>query len=243
MLDDLKRINWGAPWLATYRALGLRVSAACEGTPNLATALNQTAAEHGLDVPHFVEQSALPPDEAYEAFIFSTGSVPTRDNLHDFFNGLVWLHEPKLKRRLNELQAAEIERHGVQAERGAVRDALTLFDENAALLSAPPMLWQALKDKDWQRLFVEHRGLWSEAKLQIFGHALLEKLVTPRKAHTAHVWCAGPNLSAPSFARKAFAPLPVLGVPGWCADNEHLEFYQDARVFRPPSAPSVSAQV
>jgi hypothetical protein len=50
------------------------------------------------------------PGQAYEAHIFQTRSVPTRDNLHDFFNGLVWLAFPQAKRRLNALQAAEIER-------------------------------------------------------------------------------------------------------------------------------------
>jgi hypothetical protein len=37
------------------------------------------------------------------------------------------------------------------------------------------------------RLFVTQRELWAEARLLLFGHALLEKLVTPRKPITAHV--------------------------------------------------------
>jgi hypothetical protein len=27
----------------------------------------------------------------------------------------------------------------------------------------------------------------------------------------------------------------VLGIPGWCARNEHFSFYDDAQVFRPVS--------
>jgi len=42
--------------------------------------------------------------------------------------------------------------------------------------------------KDWQRLFVDLRPLWCQAHLVLFGHALLEKLVVPRKSITAHVY-------------------------------------------------------
>jgi hypothetical protein len=49
------------------------------------------------------------------------------------------------------------------------------------VLDAPPALWEALVARDWHALFVTRRALWSEARLLVFGHALLEKLVTPRK--------------------------------------------------------------
>jgi hypothetical protein len=129
-----------------------------------------------------------------------------------------------------------------------VRDALTVLDENAAFLLAPPPLWQALEARDWQRLFIELRPLWSQAQLVLFGHALLEKLVSPRKPITAHVyraqlamgslaeldaWVAA-DLSTAKLAAKPFIPLPVLGVPGWWAQNEEFSFYDDPRVFRPP---------
>lgn len=143
----------------------------------------------------FVSQATLPNGEPYEAFIARTGCVPTRDNAHDLFNGLVWLRFPRIKRRLNWLHAAEITRDGVGCTRGAVRDALTLFDENAALWAPPAELADALARRDWHRLFVTHRPLWRTAPLILFGHALLEKLVLPRKAITAHAWLvsAEPN--------------------------------------------------
>ena len=171
--------------------------------------------------------------------------MPTRDNLHDFFNGLVWLRHPRTKRHLNALQAAEIARHGIGATRGPLRDALTLFDENGAVLDAPPELWRALLARDWQGLFVTHRDLWREARLRIFGHALLEKLVAPRKGLTAHVLrlpagasCAGDAALAAALdpahlAAKPFVPLPVLGVPGWWPQNSNFCFYDDSDVFRP----------
>jgi hypothetical protein len=187
---------------------------------------------------------------AYEQFIFESGRVPTRDGLHDFFNGLCWLRFPKTKLRLNVLQAAQIAHTGIQPVRGPARDALTVFDENAAFLQAPDALWNALLAKDWQTLFVTHRDLWADARLVLFGHALMEKLVAPRKAITAHVyrvltdgrdlsdvdaWMAA-DLSAEKLAAKPFAHLPVLGVPGWWPANEAPEFYADASVFRPVKA-------
>jgi Protein of unknown function (DUF3025) len=193
----------------------------------------------------FVEQAALPAGEAYEAFIARTACVPTRSNLHDFFNGLAWHLHPALKRRLNELQAAQIGRASTGAPRGALRDALTLFDENGALLQAPTVLVDALRQRDWQALFVTHRAAWADARLELFGHALIEKLVRPRKAITAHAWLVPGGAGSPAswlagvldaerVQGTCFLPLPVFGVPGWWAANEAAAFYADAAVFRPP---------
>jgi hypothetical protein len=188
----------------------------------------------------FVPQSTLPAGMPFEAFAHASASVPTRENLHDFFSGLVWLSQPALKRRLNELQAAEIARHGVGPRRGAARDALTRFDESGALLHAPPSLWAALRARDWATLFVGRRADWQQARLQIVGHALLEQLATaPRKALTAFVWAAdGEPATAPvsAWAGRPFLPLPVLGVPGWWPANADPGFYGDTAVFRPAKA-------
>jgi Protein of unknown function (DUF3025) len=184
----------------------------------------------------FVPASELPAGEAYEAFIARTGCVPTRENLHDHFNRLVWHRHPRIKQRLNQLQAAEIAACGIGTTRGALRDALTLFDENGALWpNPPPAMVQALRARDWQALFVTHRALWQDHGFQIFGHALLEQLATaPRKGLTAHVLLADPlQLSAAQWAAKPFCPMPVLGVPGWWPANEDPAFYADSKVFRP----------
>lgn len=126
--------------------------------------------------------------------------------------------------------------------RGRLRDALTLFDENAAVLQAPAVLVEALRARNWRALFIEHRSQWRSARLALFGHALLEKLMQPRKAITAHVWLVedlsdeaiASSLTPARLAAKDFLPLPVLGVPGWWRDNENPSFYDDADVFRPP---------
>lgn len=237
-------IDWERAWLRPWRARGQRVAQAAAGGMALHQALN---AEHAAPV-RFVAQSELPAGQAYEHYIFHDGCCPTREGLHDFFNGLCWMNFPQTKKKLNQLQAAEIEAAGIGSVRGPVRDALTLFDENAAFLQAPDALWAALVAKDWQRLFLDLRPVWQQARLQLFGHALLEKLVAPRKAITAHVyrvqadtdsvaaidaWVAQ-DLSAAKLAGKPFAPLPVLGVPLWWPANEDPAFYADAQVFRPP---------
>jgi hypothetical protein len=139
----------------------------------------------------FVPQSELPKGQAYEAFIHAHQRIPTRDNLHDFFNGLCWLRFGRSKRRLNQLQAQDIARQGVTQQRGALRDALTVFDENAILLQAPDGLWQALSARDWPSLFVHQRHQWAQARVEVFGHALLEKLVQPYVAITGHAWRVG----------------------------------------------------
>ena len=244
-------VNWSQPWLSPWRDIGAKILASTGPGLALHEALNQAA-----DAPvRFVPQSALPADEAYESYIFNHHECPTREGLHDFFNGLCWLHFPRTKQRLNQLQAAEIANAGVQQLRGPVRDALTVFDENAAFLMAPQPLWDALEARDWKTLFIDLRPLWAEAQLVLFGHALLEKLVSPRKAITAHVYRAQPaiefvanydfldlaaldawvsdDLSAGKLAGKPFVPLPVLGVPGWWPENENFCFYDDSHVFRP----------
>jgi hypothetical protein len=240
-------IDWAAPWLADWRTLGEPIA------QQVVTGIPQTQALNAVrrSPLRFVPQAELPVAAAYESHIFDTGCVPTREGLHDFFNGLCWMHFPLVKRRLNQLQAGAIAAAGVGQVRGPLRDALTLFDENAALLQAPDALWQALLARDWSRLFVNLRPLWAQARLVLPGHALLEKLVQPYKSITAHVWrepvpltlgedinawdhWLAPRLDPDTLAHKPFTPLPVLGVPGWWAVNEEPGFYDDVGVFRPP---------
>lgn len=250
-------IDWSRPWLAPFAATAEPIVCAHDWR----VMLNALAAKQGLQnhrgLPiHFVPQASLPRDIAYEAFISATGDVPTRDNLHDFFNALVWLTFPQIKARLNALQAAEIARSGSLAtNRGNLRDAATIFDENAALLVVrDTAMIDALRMHDWYEVFIRRRrefGLHCEVWL--FGHALMEKLVTPYKAITAHTWAiiaeekyfnlplCGRRLwvdeivaqqLAEGLATTAFTPLPVLGVPGWW-EGQGEAFYADQAVFRP----------
>jgi Protein of unknown function (DUF3025) len=254
---------WLEPWWNPWRAVGQRVAARVLAGARVCDALN--AEQRALSV-QFVPQTALPDGVAYETFIFESDQVPTRENLHDFFNGLAWLVFPHTKRRLNALQYGALSAGGVQPTRGALRDALTLFDENAAIwpcaggaasataatANAAIALHSALRAKQWRRAFIDLRTQWQINPPVLFGHALLEKLVTPYKSITAHVYIAqsatnnilvsdldtalAAQLSPAALALKPFIPLPVLGVPGWWAANEDPAFYDDAQVFRAPRA-------
>jgi hypothetical protein len=248
----LAEIDWSQPWFAPWRELGEPTAQLALKQQSVAEALNtlQTNLPLGdANEVKFVPQSALPEGQAYEDFIFKTAQVPTRDGLHDFFNGLCWHRFPLAKRRLNQLQAAEIEAQGVRATRGPVRDALTLFDENVVLMHAPDEVWAALQARDWLKLFVDFREQWQQVHLVLFGHALVEKLVTPYKSITGHVYRVSnevnphdeaaldawlvQDLQPAKLATKPYEPLPVLGIPGWCAANAERVFYEDVNVFRP----------
>jgi hypothetical protein len=238
---SLPAIAWAAPWLAPYRALGEPLEAAVRAGATVADALNQAVARlvapPRLDAGwlRFVPQSALPAGEAYEAFIHRSAGVPTRDNLHDFFNGLVWLHLAPLKRALNRLQAAQIAHSGIGQVRGATRDALTLFDENGGLLRLPEDLRRALAQRRWGELFIAGRSQWPADGLLVVGHALLEQLaIAPRKGLTAHTLAEDPlHWVASDWAAKPFLPLPISGVPDWWSGQGEAGFYADAGVFRP----------
>lgn len=218
------------PWLARLSPWLSQLSS--EGP--VADRLNALA---GAGHPRFVPQSDLPSGTAYETHIATTGCVPTRDNLHDLFNGLIWLSHTPLKRRLNELHARALRAEPpAPGRRGPLRDALTLFDENGAVWADPdPVLLQAWRARDWTALFVTHRARWHDQRVEIIGHALLEQLaVSPRKGLTAHV-LAGIDpltLETPQWADKPFLPLPVLGIPGWWPHQEEPDFYVDPKVFR-----------
>ena len=231
--------------------------------PQTKPALNNQA--HTL---RFVSQNALPEGEAYESFIGTTGNIPTRDNLHDLFNGSIWLTFPKTKALLNYYHMLEINQQGIGASRGRVRDTITVFDENGAILvTADASIGKALVDFDWQASLVAPRDKWdkpkqsnnhSQAAVYIFGHALLEKLLQPRKALCAHSIVINVTqdffalslserishldkraadymealLSQLDVTPRKLSPLPILGVPHYWAENANSSFYDDSQVFR-----------
>lgn len=260
----LTQIDWTRPWYASIEHAAERIV----GRHDWLAALNERCRElslvnqRGLPL-RFVHHTLLPDDIAYETYINETGQIPTRANLHDVFNALVWLSFPNIKRTLNALQAAQIANHGINQTRGAARDAATIFDENAALLVVTDSTQSrdvvaALHGQHWQRVFVDQRSAFdNHLAVWIFGHALMEKLATPYKAITAHLWVViaaqeffskAPqaqrewldahisaqlqSISATHFTTSCFTPLPVLGVPGWWP-NQGPAFYDDAAVFRP----------
>lgn len=238
-------IDWAAPWLADWRAVGEPMAQRVAAGMAPAQALNEAARAPVV----FVPQALLPEGQAYEDFIHRTGQVPTREGLHDFFNALCWMHFPLAKRQLNRMQAGEIARQGVGQVRGPVRDAATVFDENAWLIQPSDALWAALTAHRWREALVGMRDQWALTRMWAFGHAALEKLVQPYKSITVHLWRVpldvppaqidawlAADLTAEKLSGKPFSPLPMLGVPGWWPDNADPAFYDDASVFRPRRA-------
>ena len=245
------------------RGLEKQADGSQQPLPQTKPALNNQA-----QTLRFVSQDALPEGEAYESFIGATGNIPTRDNLHDLFNGSIWLTFPKTKALLNYYHMLEITAQGIGASRGRVRDTITVFDENGAILvTAEPSIGEALVGFDWQGSLIEPREQWespkqldenSQAAVYVFGHALLEKLLQPRKALCAHSivihvtqdFFALPLserighldqkvtdyiealLSRPDVTPRKLSPLPILGVPHFWADNANPNFYDDSQVFR-----------
>lgn len=261
MTAFLQQVDWHRPWLAPVRLRAEQILA----SGNWRQALNAAAMAmnlrnfRGLPI-QFVPQSALPSGTAYEAFIGETGAVPTRTNLHDFFNALVWLTFPRTKVQLNCLQAAEIANLAASGQsrsdqRGKLRDGATIFDENAAFfVTALPSMAANLRAHAWDVLFLEQRAVFqTQAEVCLFGHALMEKLVNPYKAITAHAWTVivdqdfflkSPDARyalideiiaaqiANGLATSDFSHLPILGVPDWWQSQDRA-FYADTSVFRP----------
>ncbi len=249
-------ICWQAPWFAPFSESGavLAKSGDWIAEANHLAAMRRLTNYRGLPI-RFIPQSALPDGAGYEAHIAETGEVPTRDNLHDFFNALAWLHFPRTKQALNALHARAFDQPVKAGTRGRQRDAATLFDENAALFIADSEhRLTALREHRWAEVL--HRdapAFTKDCKVMLFGHALLEKLVSPYKSLTAHVWtvCVEPDwwqqdeaarradidhrvseAISSGFTSADFCHLPVLGVPGWWPGQD-ADFYADSAVFRP----------
>jgi len=192
--------DWSQPWFDAVRgglravgadALGGRWQACLEW-------LDACAIERGLvnengQPLRFVDARSVHA-QAYEEHIWRTGQVPTRTGAsgawHDLLNALVWLAFPATKARLNRLQAQAIAAHGIGSRRGGLRDAATLFDENAVLfVTRDPDFAGALRRFEWRALFVDGRQRFARDVHVIgFGHALLDKLRRPYKAVCAHAW-------------------------------------------------------
>lgn len=220
----------------------------------------RTASGHTL---RFVDQSRLPPGQAYEAFIYETGQVPTRAEgegaVHDLYNALMWLRWPLSKAALNALHVRALRAESVDcrtsddsldrvgSRRGALRDRLTLFDESGLVwVCADESINEALRGFRWHELFVARRAsLQTALTARVFGHAILQKLERPYKAITAHALILPLSRTestmdldvqlAGLLAQEwpGLCPLPVLGLPGWSPENQDPGFYADPKIFRP----------
>ncbi len=276
--DALVALDWSQPWLRPFAPHGPQVVEAAlqahRRGDSMAAALNSALQPATWPFAiEFVADSALEMGETagfglnhgaaavaanphrlgYEAQVHQRRQVPLRDGLHDFFNALIWWRWPRLKAQLNALHVQHDA--GPQRPRGAVRDALTLLDENGAVVLGPEgvraELHRLQAQRDWLGLLWDRRALWAHAQVQVLGHALLEQLCTePRLNLIAHVWwpalpraADGPAdtglaqaAATQTWAPKPFVPLPVRGLPSWSVQAEQRDFYLRHDIFRPAPA-------
>ncbi len=194
---------------------------------------------------------------SYEGRLYARGELEFRErSWHDLFNVLVWLAFPLAKAALNARHRAA---PAMARGRGPVRDALTLFDESGMIvLSADEGLLEMIRGFRWKELFWARRARVVDGMLFLpFGHALCEKALAPYRGITGRclLFRAGPeilrlpaaeclrrmdarvagHLADPETMQRTreLAPLPLLGIPGWCADNRQETYYDDRDQFRP----------
>lgn len=208
------------------------------------------------------EYGRLPFEKQYEPRCYLKGEVPTREhNWHDLLNALVWLTFPKAKAAINarHYQALMEASDETSSQRGAVRDMNTLFDESGVVVACADVeLAALLRDFRWKELFWQRRAQ-AQARMgfYLFGHGLYEKTMRPYVGLTGQglllpveqaffTWhqarqlahldgLVADYLSTPEYCRstRELTPVPLLGVPGWAADNERADYYDNIRYFRP----------
>lgn len=207
------------------------------------------------------EQGRLGFESQYEPRCYLNGEVQTRENnWHDLFNALVWLTFPKSKAAINTRHYQALKSvHDGHSQRGKVRDMATLLDESGVIVvSANKALSGLLNAFQWKELFWQRRlQVQEEMGFYVFGHGLYEKALQPYVGMTAqglvldvesaffglplsdrlaHVdQRVAEYLANPEHCRstRELQPVPLLGVPGWCADNEQAAYYDNTAYFRP----------
>jgi len=203
----------------------------------------------------------VPEPEAryYEQIIFEDKTIPTRShNWHDFYNACIWRLFPQTKRQLNVLHMHDIAQYGV-SPRTPRRDRITHFDECGVVLAySSGVVPELLMQHQWLEAFYEQRAAWGNTvRAFVFGHANYEMLMRPHIGLTGKwlgvevseaFWQASLSeqyqlldaqvanyaSSEQSFmVKQHLNPLPLLGIPGWWAENQHEQFYHNRDYFRP----------
>jgi len=201
-------------------------------------------------------------EEKHEARVRLAGELQVRErNWHDLFNVLTWLAFPRAKAALNarHYAALEVQRAAGEGNRGPEQDALTLFDEGGIVVASDDAdLLALLRDWRWKELFWGNRARLPERmRFLLFGHALYEKALQPFIGITGRgilLRAESRLLAAPAASlldaldtriaehisdpgrfstTRELAVVPILGVPGWCADNEREDYYDNLDYFRP----------
>ena len=198
----------------------------------------------------------------YEPRCYLSGEVQTRpDNWHDLFNALVWLTFPNAKAAINarHYQALTHVADSTDSQRGRVRDMATLLDESGVIVVCASLeLAELLRTFQWKELFWQQREQVRAAMgFYIFGHGLYEKALQPYVGMTGQglvlqvsadffSWTLAAQLSnldervaeylnnpGHCLTPRELHPVPLLGVPGWEAENNNAAYYDNTSYFRP----------
>lgn len=147
---------------------------------------------------------------------------------------------------------------GMSGGRGSTRDTSTLLDESGVIVvCADAELARLLRDFQWKELFwVRREQVRSSMGFYLFGHGLYEKALRPYIGMTGQglLLAAEPEffnwalerqleyldgrLSAYLSDRqhltstRELTPVPLLGIPGWAAENECAVYYDNKDYFR-----------
>ncbi len=207
------------------------------------------------------ENGKLPFEAQYEPRCYLKGEVPTREfNWHDLLNALIWLTFPKTKAAINALHYRSLTtgKQPSLSQRGAVRDTLTLLDESGVIVAySDEGLATLLREFQWKELFWQRRAeISSGMGFYLFGHGLYEKALNPYIGLTGQGlllrvepeffnWSLAQrltylddklarHLAAPENCQdtRELSPVPLLGVPGWAAENERADYYDNTAYFR-----------
>lgn len=161
-------------------------------------------------------------------------------------------------RHYDALKNAEVGKQSIKSQRGTVRDMATLFDESGVIVVyADEYLAHALNNFKWKALFWMHRAaVQSTMGFYIFGHGLYEKSMHPyvgitgqglliKVAHAFFTWPLAQRLAYLDAQVAAYlnevshcqdthelTPVPLLGIPGWSAENEEVAYYDNSNYFR-----------
>jgi len=216
------------------------------------------AASPRVILPRFVDFDARRVRAAggYEAWVASTGSVPSRArDWHDFFSMAVWAHLPRVRWALNRLHvSADQSLADPRNGRTAVQNIAAQFDESGLIVaSSDPEVLADLAALAFKRVFWERRASLSATTrfiavghgslesllhphLALVGKALLLPLGSPPPADPVALFDGVDELGAEAVSSwdrtlAAPAPVPLLGIPGWSPDQTS-EFYDNARYFR-----------
>ena len=166
------------------------------------------------------------------------------------------IHIPRARERIEQ---SEVEQSESRGRRSPIENMLSLFDEGGVvILSSDESLLDHIRNFEWKKLFWQRRDeLESYLRCVTFGHAMYEKGLKPYIGMTANAILLHVDQSVvdmemdkqlawidnrlaeifeqgSSYTRpKDLSPFPILGMPGWVAENASEAFYDNSHYFRP----------